>query len=186
MPSSLPLDISLPRSLVAGDSLSLLVADVDHPFGTWTGKLAIGADTPVVINSSDGGSSQHLFAITTTITGAIPHGQYGVTLVFTNAGDSLRETRPCPSIYILPNPLAGITPSWAQATLTLVESALQKIGKATNASVSINGETYTKTNLTSLLSFRDRLINQVAGELAAMGKPIGNAGRKTVVTRFRS
>lgn len=183
MSSSIPIDIPLPRVMTAGDSTTVNVMDFDHPSPDWTMQLSILSPTPAILAGTAGVGGSFDLALDSAFTGAIAPGQYSTALIFSSAGK--RETRTGPILYLLPDPLSPITPTWEMTTLVMCQTAIQKIGKSPNSQVTINGQSYTKANINNLLDLMNRLINTVANQLRAMGRPTGAVGPRKIITRFR-
>lgn len=84
---------------------------------------------------------------------------------------------------VLPNFAVAANPTTAQTLLDECEAALSTILTSGKSSVSFNGQSFTRTQLSELRTIRNELRAQVDAELRAAGYA-PQAGSKTIVTQF--
>ncbi len=113
----------------------------------WTAKIWLGLNgaTPTGITATSSGQN-FIFTFSATATAALPPGDYQYAIYVTDAGNE-RETALTGGIEILPNLAAAITPSFAQAQVTLLEGVLAAFNATDKQSVSLNGQSFARADI---------------------------------------
>lgn len=138
---------------------------------------------PLVIDATVDADDNFVCVLTADASAQLPSGTWELVEVLTNTGTSERNSDRLGQLTVQPNPLVPDAPSWAQAALLAAEAAIMKIAQSPNATVSVNGQSYTKQNLDSLINLRNYLANIVATQRVADGTDKQNW--KTIQTQFR-
>jgi hypothetical protein len=175
--------ISAPQSFNAGDAATFTIFDGAYlPGDGYTSKLIFSKDGQVVLTKDgDANGTKFVFTIASADTATVVPGEYTFSFTFTK--DGARSSTGADFVYINPNPEVSITLSPAQQQLAACEEAILALSSNGNASVSFNGQSFTKRNLVDLMDFRDRLQARVNAELRALGLS-RKGGARTVATRF--
>lgn len=137
----------IPNVFTAGDAASFTVTDSSFPAGTWTSKIVF-KDEAGAVKSFDGTQSgtKHLFVLTNTNTGTLVAGQNFVCLLFSDGLN--RETRDWGYVVVLPDPATADLPSYAQAQVTALQTAITTLQASPYQAVNLNGQSYTQNSLT--------------------------------------
>jgi len=167
---SLTIPLSEPRLLTAGET-ALWQRDLspDFPADTWT--LNYHLIGPIRINiASAANGTRHEVNVTAATTANYTAGRYEViarvsdgTSVFPVAvAHPIIDVRLDPATQDIP-PLADPR-SWAAQTLEAVEAAIKALAAKTVSQTTINGTTYTLTDLDKLAKLRAQLRAEVTAE----------------------
>jgi len=147
----------VPRAIDAGTTVVFHVDSNCHPSSEWTGVLVfnngIDASKSVTMTANTDGR-QFDVTLTPTFTAALALGSTMAIPLFTRISDSAVEYGNAQTTVVLPAITATATPSTAQAMVTLLTAALARLAASKNASVSFNGQSFTKANIST---YRDQL-----------------------------
>lgn len=167
----------------AGDTFVQTVSVQEFPPATYDSRMVIvglGEDGEIEGVEVEG---QHAFNVSATDTGAWAPGSYRYVIQFISKDTEAVTTYGQGTINIAPNPLLPLPVSWVRSTLTQVEAALTKLAGKTNSVASVNGQSFTKVDLSKLVQWRKDLKAELDQENALAGKPSATAGR-TIITQF--
>lgn len=163
---------SLPSSFVSGDALRVTLADSNYPSTLWTLKVWFQTATATTeFTATAGPSTSFSLYITSAQSAALASGKYRVGLVFTEiAVPNDRATGETEyDVTVLANPAVARPKSQARKILEAMEAAMLLLSSGSNASVSFNGQSFTKRNLKEFQDALDRQRAIVAGEDALAG-----------------
>ena len=114
---------------------------------------------------------------------------YPACLVYTNPTEDppWRHTSRQQPLYVEPNPLVTPNLTWQEQALVNIQAGIQALGATTNASVSVNGQVFSKVDLAKYWQQHDRLVAEVGRIKRNRGEKGAEVrgGAKTIVTRFR-
>ncbi len=172
---SLPTYQPLPPQFTAGDTVLVRERYSDYPAGTWTAKMwfSTGTGTPTGVDAttSDG---DFLFTLSSTFTGALTGLDYFVSVVVTNAGEK-KTPLPARSVLVLPNFAVAQTATTAQTMVAALQNALASFANSSQQSVSFNGQSFSRANITDyqrqLVYWESRVIAEQARLERARGGP---------------
>lgn len=173
----------VPARITAGDTVVFTDTVSGHAASAWNLDFVIYRDgiNLATIRATASGDD-FLVTITETISSALTPGRASFTRLLTEISSDQREAGLGGAIFIAPDPTASMAPTAAQTQLAAANAAITELKG--NASVSFNGQSFTKYNLKDLLDARDRLQIIVNDELRALGLS-QKGGAKTILTRFR-
>jgi hypothetical protein len=169
--------MSIPSSLVAGDSWEWTAEYGDYPAGTWTATAYFqNADNEFSFPAVADGTT-HSFEAAATATDDYKPGRYYVQVRVTDGSSPVVvDSGWC---EVIADPASGVKVdhrSWARRTLDAVEAFIE--GNATTAqqAISIAGRSISRYPLTELLQLRSQLRGEVRteeqGENAGLGRDI--------------
>ena len=145
---------AFPAYFNAGDTVRLSLANTDYPSSAWTLDVVLrGASSKTFRATADG--TGYAVVIPAADSAKLTPGSYNVTLVYTHT-DGERDSEPYGRVEVLPNPTAAPAKTIARQTLDAMEAALLKLAGGSNASVSFNGQSFTKKNLDQLQNAIER------------------------------
>lgn len=169
--------MTLPSTLIAGDTWSWDADYGDYPAGTWTATAYFenSAESFSVSSTADG--TTHDFAETAANSAALKAGRYYVQVrVVSGTSSATVESGWC-EVKADPASAAKFDHrSWARRTLDAVEAFLE--GNATTAqqSMSIAGRSISRWSIAELTQFRNELRAEVRteeqGSRAGLGRDI--------------
>lgn len=164
-----------PSSFVSGDALRVTLADSNYPSTLWTLKVWFQTATATTEFTATAGpnTSFSLYITSAQSAAALAAGKYRVGLVFTEiAVPNDRATGDTEyDVTVLANPAVARPKTIARQTLEAMETAYLALAKGSNATVSFNGQSFTKRNLKEFADAIERQRAVVAGEDAvATGK----------------
>ncbi len=176
----------IPLSWEAGDTVAWTENFADFPNTAWTAKLAIemGTSAPVVVDATNSGND-FLFTIPRTTSAGIPPGDYDFSIYCYSTGGALQRARAkTGTLTVLPDLTQALTPSFAEQQVTALQTVLATFATTAYQSVSFNGQSYSRGNISeyqkSLAYWEARVIAEQAKLAAQRGAP--DPGR--VQTRF--
>lgn len=147
----------VPRAIDAGTTVVFHVDSNCHPSNAWTGVLVfnngVAASSSVAMTANSDGSRFDV-TLSPTFTTALAQGVTTAIPVFTKVSDLSVEYGLAQTTVVLPGIAATAVPSNAQAMVTLLLAALSRLASSKNASVSFNGQSFTKANIST---YRDQL-----------------------------
>lgn len=152
--SSVAVQSGVPFSIDSGETVRFLVSDADYSALLWTAAFVLnnGVDAPVSTPGVPNGTGFDI-VLTAAVTAALKPVQYQWALVYTAISPvtekAIGETG---AIEVLPNPSVQATPTFAQAQVTLLETVIASFGGNAFTSVSFNGQSFSRDNLTTYRS----------------------------------
>jgi hypothetical protein len=174
---------AFPASVVAGDTLRLDLSDGDYPSGTWSLSVVLrGADVIKTFGADSVSGNAYELVIAASDMAKLPPGPYSVTYVYTD-GDE-RASVPMGTTQVTVDPTQAAPKSIARRTLVAMEKALEELAGGSNASVSFNGQSFSKKNLKELQDAIDRQRLIVAREDNAADLAAGRGRSRNIYTRF--
>lgn len=172
---------ALPSSFVSGDALRVTIADSNYPSTLWTLKAWFQTATATTeFTATAGPSTSFSLYITSAQSAALAAGKYRVGFVFTEiALPNDRATGDAEyNVTVLANPAVARPKTNARLILEAMEAAMLALSAGSNATVSFNGQSFTKRNLKEFQDALDRQRAIVAGE---DGVAIGNGSLKRIL-----
>ena len=131
-----------------------------------------------------------LISLTTAVTSAWKAATYTIA-AYVSDGSSNQVSVPVsfPTLIvtqnIASNPTGSDPRTWAQIALASIEATIGQLVSRTVTSASVNGQTYTLSNITELFTLRERLRSEVAREEAQARLNAGLGAGNKVGIRFR-
>lgn len=182
-----PVPSHLPSAIDAGTTVAFTVSDCCHPSSLWTAVMVFnnGVAAPVSVTlTANADGTRFDAAISATVSATLALGPTTAIPIFTKISDtSVKEYGRAQATTVFPAITATAVPTAAQAMLTALEIAIKKLSGAVNQSVSFNGQSYSKGDLTKLLQERVRLQAEIIAEqkaaLAARGGRVYNGHIQT-------
>lgn len=154
--------LKLSDKIRAGDSLKFTVDLADYPADVWTLSYTINnaSNSYTVTAGADG--ETHSMSVLPAVTELWTAGDYRYFATVTDGVD--RYTVQAGHVQILPNLAAGAVDDRAHVEKVLVALEATLENKATNdqLTLSINGRSLTRMNVTELLAWRDRYRGELA------------------------
>lgn len=166
----------IPKSFTAGDTVLFTENFTDFPNDTWTAKLwlNLGSGAPTSTTATVSGSN-YLFTLANTYTANLSPAQYEYNIVVTNAGASQTAVAKKGLISVLPNYAVAQTPTFAEAQVALLQTVLAEFNATTRASVSFNGQSFSRASISEyqkqLLYWEARVLQERAKTNALRGTP---------------
>lgn len=174
-----------PFTIVAGNTLRVILSEPDYPSSGWTLSVVFNGDTVKQFTADSITGNQYELVIAASVTAQLAPGSYRVTFVYTD-GDGEVASVDFGMVQVLNNPTALAAKSIARQTLEAMQAALLKIGADSEISVSFNGQSYTQKNLKDLQDAIDRQKVIVAREDLSIALESGNSSSGNIYTRFGS
>ncbi len=178
----------IPGSFTSGESIVWTDTLPDYPTGTYTVAYNFAAHwTPV-----DGYES---FTVSGTGVGTVwtftmptstppKAGKYAWQKLVTRVSDSLKAQLTSGVITVIPNLSTAPTTSTAATQLAAIQTAITTLTSGSAQSVSFNGQSFTKKDLSKLLDDRTRLEAQVIRENRLLAALAGNPYDTNIETQF--
>lgn len=142
---SLTVSRGLPSTLTVGDAASFLVTDPDFPATAWTSQIVFKDEAGAVKTFSGSASGgDHLFALTNVQAATLVAGPNRTCLIFSDGTN--RQSRDYQSVTVLADPTTAETPTFAQAQVTLLRGGIAALNASANATVSFNGQSFTRAS----------------------------------------
>ena len=177
----------VPCKIQSGDTIIFEITNADYSPSTHSAIIYFSRNGSAVLNVSGTESgSAYTFTLTAAQTAALAPGTHQWLIRYTVTADSTVETGESGIVAVLPNLAASQTASTAQALLTLLEAQLTTLMTSgdTYTSVSFNGQSYTKRDLTTLIPMRDNLRAEVIREKRAAALAAGRNDGRNFAIRF--
>lgn len=168
---------SIPATLTAGDTWTFTFSHGDYAAPTWDASIYFENAAATFNATATDDGSDHAFTIAAATTAAKPAGSYKWSIRATDGAASY--TVETGWLEVLPDPAAAgkrDVRSWARRTLDNLEGLLEQFATTTIQSGSINGRSYSRSDLPQLTQWRDQLRQEVRterqGERAGLGRNI--------------
>ena len=179
-----------PQSITAGDSVSWLktLADFSPPTG-WLLSYVIRGPSTYRFNATNSGGD-YLTYLPAATTANYSAGLYTIQAYVSNSGGYRYSVDTLfPQITIRENP-ATFTEStkdnrsFAARTLAACETALEALASRKVAQASVNGQSYSITDITKLIALRNRMREEVQSEQDAQNVAAGLGTQKNILVRY--
>lgn len=159
-----------PDSIQAGDTLTWKRSLSDYPASSWVLSYRLTSTTAqlaTIAASADG--DDHLVSVAPATTAAWAAGDYELRGQAYNATTGAKHTVFVADVKILADLMAENASgndqrSHAVKTLAAIEATILTLAGGTNATISVDGETYSRKNLEELERVRGRYRTEVAAE----------------------
>lgn len=164
---------SIPCEFESGNSVTITMPLPNVAPSEGEAKLYLSLSGSAVTNiTATESGNDFTFTISAVASAALAPGLYDYAIYFTyTAGE--RVPAGTGQVAVLPNLATSQTPSFAQAQVTLLETALATLNATANASVSFNGQSYTRVSMNSLREqwtfWKARVLQEQAGANARRG-----------------
>lgn len=179
---------SIPCEITSGEGESWVETDTDYPGATHSIAYKFGGMTPLdgwqtfAIAGTESDTATYTFTMPTSPAPKPGRYQWERQVTLT-ASTSMRVTdRGC--LTVLPNLATAQTVTAEAAQLAALDIAILAISASTDQSVSFNGQSVTKSDLTRLQSQRVALQAAVYRQQQALAALSGNARGGTIAVRF--
>lgn len=165
---------SFPCSFEAGNTVIVQTPFSGYLPASWTLTLylSLNGAAPTAITATSSGSD-FIFTISATVSAALAPGDYQYAVYAVAGSERTNLNLPSGQITVTPNLAAAITPTFAQAQVTLLETVLAAFNATTKMSVSFNGQSFTRANVGSYRQewafWKARVIAEQEVELARRG-----------------
>jgi hypothetical protein len=179
---------AIPESMTSGETVVWSESLPDFAQGTYTIAYNFAAHTTPVDGYESfqvsGSGSGTTWTFTITNAAAPKAGRYAWQQIVTRASDSAKLQIASGTLTVIPNLATAPTTSTAATLLSQLETAISTLTTTTNASVSFNGQSYTKKDMSRLLDDRTRLQAQVLRENRDLAALAGNPYDGNVSVEF--
>jgi hypothetical protein len=177
--------IGIPDSFESGDTVIFTETFSDFPATAWTAALYLTRAGATTITSAAAAiGSSFTFTLSNAVTAAIAAGYWGYAIYATETATTQRATAKTGIVAVLQNLAVTPTATNAQTMVTTLETALASLAASNSVSVSFNGQSFTRANITDyqrqLVYWQSRVIKE-QNDLAALR---GTASSGRVETRF--
>jgi len=168
--------VGTPSQAECGDTVIFSEQFADYPVADWTNAflLVLGNGTPVSTASTTSGAT-FLTTLSAAVTAALPPGVYSYAHHVSSGGQ--RVTAKVGKITFLPNLAVAQTASFAAAQVALLKVVLAEFGATSRASVSFNGQSFSRANVgdyqKQLVYFQAVVIQEQRAVDAARGVSTG-------------
>lgn len=156
--STVAVQSCIPRVFEAGETIRYTTSDGDYSALLWTLQVALnnGVTAPTLITATANGTGFDV-VISAAVSATLTPGTYRASEVFTAISPTTEKAIGRTDIVdVLPNPSVTATPSYAQAQVTLLETAITSLGSAGGfTSVSFNGQSFSIDNIDN---YRSQLV----------------------------
>lgn len=165
---------SIPCEFESGNSVTITMPlpDVSPSEGAATLYLSLNG-TAVTSFAATEGATDFTFTISAAASAALAPGVYDWAIYFVYTGTQ-RISQGTGKVRVTANLAASQTPSFAQAQVTLIETALATINASPNQSVSFNGQSYTRSTRKDLMDqytfWKARVISEQRAAARARGE----------------
>lgn len=178
----------VPCKFRSGDTVRFSYINSDHPASSWSAQFCLSRNGTAVspVSATESGD-EYIFTLSAATTAALSAGTYKWMIRYTETSSSEVETGEQGILDVLPNLATSQSASTAQALLTLCEAQLTALLASgdTFASVSFNGQSYSKRDIGQLMAQRDRLRAEVISERRAAALAAGENDGTVFQVRFR-
>lgn len=179
----IPIINYFPAAITAGDSVRVQLGFGDYPAGTWTAALKLNQPGGKVVSVTGSAvSTEFLFEITAAITEKMGVGEW--TWAVRVASSSDRATAQGGTFTLQPDYAAVTDKTITQRQLDAANDQLLILTGNPDATVSFNGQTFTKANESSLLDVIARLEQKVSKEAATAAGLRGDAPTRSIRPYF--
>ncbi len=156
---------TLPTSLIAGTTWTFARDYGDFPQPTWQATAFFENALKAFSASAVASGSAHLFTVSAATSATYPAGRYQIRVRVTDGTQTfIAESGFC---EIETDPAAAgtrDTRTWARRTLDELEALLERFATTAQQSGSVNGRSFSRTDLKALTDWRDKLRQEVKTE----------------------
>ena len=158
-----------PSVIESGATYHFTVSNSCYPATGWTMQFALnnGIDAPLLVTATPDSSPGTGFTVTLTAvqTAALATGRYTWGEVFTSIATPTEKAVGLDGLLnVLPGVTATAKPSEAQAMVALLLGGLQALAAATEKTVSFNGQSFSRDNVSEyrkeLVYWQSRVISE--------------------------
>lgn len=175
---------SIPCEFESGNSVTITMPlpDVLPSEGAATLYLSLNGTAVVNFAATESGND-FTFTISAAASAALVPGVYDWAIYFVYTGTQ-RISQGTGRVRVTANVAANQTPSFAQAQVTLLETALATLNASANASVSFNGQSYTRATRKELQEQYTFWMSRVIAERRAAARARGECVPSTYAPNF--
>lgn len=177
----------IPTVLEAGGTVLFTENFTDYPSSRWTGKLYVNilGGTPQSVTAANNGTNGYLFTVNANSNW--PAGRYTYAIYATEMATNQRATAKTGVLQVIPDLTKEPTASTAATLLANIETAINSflVNKAMQT-VSVGGVSYSRADMSTLISMRTRLKAEVIAEGRAADAFRGLETSGRIGTRFKS
>lgn len=141
---------ALPVSIVAGDTLRVTLDDSDYPSSGWGLRVLFDGPSRETFAAEEDSGDAFSLVVEGVDTARLKPGSYNLVFIYTETSSGDRQSIQAGKIEVAADPDTAPTKTVARRTLEEMEAALLKLSSGSNASVSFNGQSFTKRNLAEL------------------------------------
>jgi hypothetical protein len=176
----------IPSHVTAGEAVAWSESFSDYPGASYSILYKFAGQTPqdgwqsFSITGTESGTDTYTFTTATTY----KPGVYQWERQVTRTSDSVMRVDGTGTLTVMANLATTPTTTTAQTMLTALETAITTLSTTVNASVSFNGQSFTKADMSRLLEQRTRLQAEVYRERQTVAALAGNAQSSFVGIRF--
>jgi hypothetical protein len=173
----------VPLQIEAGNSAAFLLSYGDFPPGSFTLTFIIsqGSAAPISITATTSGT-KFLVTLSTTVSATLTLGNWSWITYATATG--VRHTADSGTITVLPNLAAAITPSFAQAQVTRLETVLATFAGTDKREVDFQGQKFVRADIAVYKEQWAFWRAIVVSEQAALARSLGGPDPTRVATVF--
>lgn len=179
-----------PQFIAAGDAVEWIRYLPDFPATTYTLKYVLQG--PVVITfSASNDAGNFLISLTSAVTREWTPGLYRLAAYVVNSGSTIQKqvSTAFQRVTITPNlaskPNGASPATFAERALATIEATILQLTSRAVVQASVNGQTYTLSNINDLFLLRERFKSEVAREEAAARLNAGMGASNKIGIRFR-
>lgn len=168
--------MTVPSTLVAGDTWEWTRDLSDYPAGTWTLTYYFAKDGKQFSAAATADGTTHSVSVAAATTAVYPAGRYQWQARVTAAGESFTVESGWVQVQANPATSTADPRSWARRTLDAVECFLEGNASTAQQSMTVQGRSLARWPLAELLQLRDKLRQEVRteeqGSAAGLGRNI--------------
>jgi len=170
--------VGVPCSFESGNTVIFTEQFADYSPADWAATIYLSLNgVPVNNTTATESGVTYTFTIAATTTAAFQPGTYDYVIRVAGGGEV--ATAKTGQINVLQNLAVAATPSTAQAMLTAIDATITALLGSGNQSVSFNGQSYTKRNITELrqmrLDLQAEVIKEQRAAAAARGRDVSGS-----------
>lgn len=172
-----------PVRIQAGDTHSFLLGYTDFPVGSYTLTFVItqGTSAPVSTVATTSGSS-FLVTLSAAVTANLAAGM--AQWVAYASATGIRYQADAGVLQVLPNLATTLTPTFAQAQLTRLQTVLAEFTGTTKKKVEFQGQMFERAEIASYREDYKFWKAQVLAEQAALNGVLGGPDNGRIAIRF--
>ncbi len=147
--------LCVPTHIELGTTVRFQVSFSDFPASEWTAalELQLNTDAPTSV-AATAADDAFLFVLSAAVTDALTPGTYNVAIYVTEISSSEVARAYGGIVRCDKNVSEAQTASFNRQLLSDIDTALSSLATGTNQSVNVNGQSYTKKDVTSLYALR--------------------------------
>lgn len=183
----MPCNPGIPAELQAGDVIQFDVTLNGYDSSLYDAKFMLtDFETSYAYLHNTAVGSVYSFAISSPVSAGWKPGKYQSSVALYKKSDNGRLVYYIGTAVVRPDPAAtsGLGKSKWRTVLEKCDEAILGLAGSTNASYAIEGQMWTKRNLSELMKFRNEVEAKMNAEEAAAGLSLVQGGIKKIRTRF--